>query len=175
MSDIDPVETTNLDIYDNAALDWSRARTQIVSQTGPDVTYFLCTTRPDGRPHVAGVGALWFEGDLFVVSGDQTRKSKNLQANPACAFGVRLPGIDVTLEGSARRVTDLQLLERLAAHYRQNGWPAQVDAQTLAFTAAYSAPSAGPPPWQVYRFVFVSATGVATAEPYGATRWRFNR
>jgi len=44
-----------------------------------------------------------------------------------------------------------------------------------AFTAAFSAPSAGPPPWQLYRFTFHIAFGVATAEPYGATRWRFER
>jgi hypothetical protein len=44
-----------------------------------------------------------------------------------------------------------------------------------AFTAPYSAPSAGPPPWELYRFIFLTAFGVATAEPYGATRWRFER
>jgi hypothetical protein len=44
-----------------------------------------------------------------------------------------------------------------------------------AFTAPYSAPSTGPPPWYLYRFTFHTAFGVATAEPYGATRWRFDR
>jgi hypothetical protein len=42
-----------------------------------------------------------------------------------------------------------------------------------AFTAPFSAPSAGPPPWQLYRFTFETAFGVATDEPYGATRWTF--
>jgi hypothetical protein len=31
----------------------------------------------------------------------------------------------------------------------------------------------GPPPWQLYRFNLHTAFGVATAEPHGATRWRF--
>jgi hypothetical protein len=35
--------------------------------------------------------------------------------------------------------------------------------------------AAGPPPWHLYRFMFHTAFGVATAEPYGATRWRFDR
>nr|MBA3644450.1 pyridoxamine 5'-phosphate oxidase family protein [Chloroflexia bacterium] len=39
----------------------------------------------------------------------------------------------------------------------------------------YSAPSAGPPPWHLYRFTLHTAFGVATAEPSGATRWRFDR
>jgi len=42
-----------------------------------------------------------------------------------------------------------------------------------ALTAPFSAPSAGPPPWYLYRVTFHTAIGVATAEPYGATRWRF--
>ncbi len=42
-----------------------------------------------------------------------------------------------------------------------------------AFTAAYSAPSAGPPPWDLYVVTPTTAFGVAGAEPCGATRWRF--
>jgi hypothetical protein len=51
--------------------------------------------------------------------------------------------------------------------------PAQVEGE--AFTAPFGAPSAGPPPWHLYRFTFHTAVGVATAEPHGATRWRFAR
>lgn len=58
-----------------------------------------------------------------------------------------------------------------AAGYREGGWPAQVDGDAL--TAPFSAPSAGPPPWNVYRFTFRTVVGVAGAEPHGATRWRF--
>lgn len=42
-------------------------------------------------------------------------------------------------------------------------------------TAEYSAPSAGPAPWELYVLVPGTAYGVATAEPFGATRWRFPR
>jgi len=128
MADIDPIEVSNLDIYGNAPLEWSRAREQLARWHGPDVSHFLCTTRPDGQPHVAGVGATWLDGDLYIVSGDGTRKSKNLAIHPACSIAVRLPGIDVTLEGTAAHVTDAQTLDRVAALYRQLGWPADVDA-----------------------------------------------
>jgi hypothetical protein len=47
----------------------------------------------------------------------------------------------------------------------------QVDGDT--FTAPYSAPSARPPPWHLFRFTAHTVFGVATAEPHGATRWRF--
>ena len=87
-------------------------------------------------------------------------------------MSIRLEGLDLVLEGEAHRVTDTDTLERVAAGYREGGWPAQVEGD--AFTAPYSAPSAGPPPWHVYRFTFHSAFGVASAEPHGATRWRFS-
>jgi hypothetical protein len=132
MADIDPIEVSNLDIYGNAPLEWSRAREQLGRWHGPDVSHFLCTTRPDGQPHVAGVGAIWLDGDLYIVSGDGTRKSKNLAIHPACSIAVRLPGIDVTLEGTAAHVTDAQTLDRVAALYRQLGWPADVDATARA-------------------------------------------
>src|SRR5262245_17921694 len=112
MTDLDPVEVTNLDIYGSAPLEWSRAKALLSDTKGPEVTHFLSTVEPDGRPHIAGVGALWFDGDLYVVSGERTRKSKNIAANPACAIAVRLPGMDVTLEGTAARVMDVQTLER---------------------------------------------------------------
>jgi hypothetical protein len=137
------------------------------------VTYFLATVRPDGRPHAAGVGAVWFDDTLWFVSGPETRKSRNLAANPACTISVSLPGLDLVFEGHADRVTDTKTLERLAAVYRDGGWPAQVEGD--AFTAPYSAPSAGPPPWYLYRVTLHEAFGVAGAEPHGATRWRFDR
>jgi hypothetical protein len=178
MTDQAPVETTNLDRYGNAALPWSRAHDHLDAQPQPDnpggdQTTFLGTTRPDGRPHATPVGALWVDGDLFFTSNLATRKSRNLAANPACTISVRLPGIDVVLEGTARRETDPAVLEDVAARYRAGGWPARVEGDAL--TAPFSAPSAGPPPWYLYRFTLHTAFGVATAEPWGATRWRFAR
>ena len=169
----EPVEVTNLDGYGSPALEWSRARQCLAEGTGPEVAYFLGTTGPDGRPHAAGIGAVWEDGDLYLVSGAGTRKSRNLAANPACTVSVRLEGIDLVLEGEATRVTDRPTLEQVAGQYREGGWPAEVDGD--AFTAPYSAPSAGPPPWHLYRFTCHTAFGVATAEPYGATRWQFDR
>jgi hypothetical protein len=172
MTDRAPTDTTNLDRYGNAALPWSRARDALAAPSPAD-RYFLGTVGSDGHPHAAGVGALWFDGDIYVVSGPGTRKSRNLAANPACTIAAALKGIDLVFEGEATRVTDGPTLERLAALYRAQGWPAEVEGD--AFTAPYSAPSAGPPPWHLHRFTFHTVFGVAGEEPYGATRWRFGR
>jgi Pyridoxamine 5'-phosphate oxidase len=173
MTDLTPSETANLDRYDNAELEWSRARAAMAQGPSPQVTYFLGTCRPDGTPHAAGLGAQWMDGDLYFTSSPAARKARDLAVNPLCTISVRLPGIDLVLDGSAQRVTDADTLERVAAGYRAVGWPAEVQGD--AFTAPFNAPSAGPPPWQVYRFAFHTVVGVATAEPYGATRWRFER
>jgi len=174
MTDRAPVEVTNLDRYGSPALPWSRPHDLLAaSPTRSDITFFLGTSGRDGRPHAAGIGALWLDGDLYLVSGPATRKSRNLAANPACTISVKLEGIDLILEGEASRVTDQPTLEQAAQLFREGGWPAEVQGD--AFTAPYSAPSAGPPPWHLYRFTFHTAFGVATAEPYGATRWRFDR
>jgi hypothetical protein len=167
----EPVETRNLSRYGEAALEWSRADAALAAPPDEDLTWFLGTVRPGGNPHAAGVGALYLDGDVWFTTSPAARKARNLAANPRCTFSVRVKGIDVVLEGAAERVSDGPTLEKLAARYREGGWPVEVEGD--AFTAPYSAPSAGPPPWQLYRFRFDTVFGVATAEPYVATRWRF--
>ena len=145
MPEREPVETTNLDRYGNDALPWSRPRHLLAGGVpGPEVPMFLSTARLDGRPHTAGIGALWHDGDLYFTSNPDTRKSRDLAANPACTIAMRLAGIDVVFEGTATRTTDPATLEAVAALFREGGWPAAVAGDAL--TAPFSAPSAGPPP-----------------------------
>ena len=173
------MEQKNLDIYGDPPIPWSRALEQLeatsretLKETETPRTYWLSTVRPDGRPHLAGIGALWQDGKFYFTSGPGTRKSRNLASNPNCALSMSLPGLDLVIEGRARKVTDQATIERIAAAYAAQGWPAR--AIDGALSAEYSAPSAGPPPWHVYEITSVTAFGVASAKPYGATRWRFD-
>jgi hypothetical protein len=179
MSKREPTEATRIDTYDLDPIPWSRPREQLEATlepngsgggTGP--TFWLATVRPDGRPHATAFGGLWVDDRVYLVSGPGTRKSRNLAVNPACVVTVSLDDIDIVIEGSARRVTEPATLEKLAGLYRGQGWPAEVDRD--AFTAPYSAPSAGPPPWFLYEIVPVTVFGVSTTEPGGAMRWRFD-
>ena len=84
MTDRKPAQVANLDRYGNPELPWSRARDALAAAaSGPDITWFLGTSRPDGRPHAAGVGAMWDQGELYFTSGAKARKARNLAANPA--------------------------------------------------------------------------------------------
>lgn len=168
----EPIATRNLDRDGHAELPWSRPRDILATDTpGSDLTFFVATVRPDGRPHSAGVGAIWVDDALYFVGGPGTRRSRNLQANPACSVSVRLRGIDLVLEGEAHQVTDPATLEHIAAVYSSGGWPARVEDG--GFNAPFMAPSAGPAPWHLYRLTLRTAFGVAGAEPYGASRWDF--
>ncbi|MGH2343901.1 MAG: pyridoxamine 5'-phosphate oxidase family protein [Chloroflexota bacterium] len=164
------MEQTNLaDIYGAEPIPWSRALKQL--EAGAAKSSWLATTRPDGRPHIAGVGALWVDGRLYFTSGAGTRKSRNLVENSHCAVSMSLPDLDLVIEGTAAKVTNEATLARLAERYAAQGWPATVSDGAL--TAPYSAPSAGPAPWDLYVVTPVTVFGVSTVEPHGATRWRF--
>jgi hypothetical protein len=167
------MEEKNLDIYGGPPIPWSRALEQLEAIPDAEVprTTWLSTVGPDARPHTAGIGALWVDGKFYFTSGLSTRKSRNLATNPNCTMSVSLPGLDLVVEGRAARVTDQATIERLAERYAAQGWPAR--ATDGAITAEYSAPSAGPAPWYLYVMTPVTAFGVASAKPYGATRWRF--
>jgi hypothetical protein len=172
MTDRAPSDTKNLDRYGFDALPWDRPGDLLrAGVEGPDTMWFLGTVGPDGRPHAAGIGAVWFEGDLYFTSGAGAQKARHLAANPACTISTRLKGIDLVFEGSASRVTDDRTLQAVVKIYNRAGWPAEVEGD--AYVAPFNAPSAGPPPWSLYRMTYDTVFGVATAEPYGATRWRF--
>jgi hypothetical protein len=131
----------------------------------------VSTVSPSGRPHSAGVAAIWHDRGLHFTSAPDARKTRNLAANPAATISARYDGIDLVMFGEARRVTDPERLAEVAGRYQDQGWPVEVAGD--AFTAPFAAPSAGPPPYYLFRFVFHTVIGTGLTEPNGVTRWRF--
>lgn len=179
MSKSEPTAKNLADLYHLAPLDWDAVRRALEGQLtqepgtgGPGHhTFWLSTTDADGRPHLTGVGAFWVDGRYYFCGGPRSRKIRNLERDPRCAFGVAIHGYDVALEGRAVRVTDDERLKSLAAVFATGGWAPEV--ADGGFTHEYSAPSAGPPPWFVYEFSPETVYAVSTGEPGGATRWTF--
>ena len=114
MPDTQPTDIKNLDIYGHDPLEWSRALADLDGAPERDIAAFLGTVRPDGRPHSAGIGPAWLGGSVYFTSSPAARKAKDLAANPACTLSLRLPTLDLVLEGDAVRVTDPATLESLA-------------------------------------------------------------
>jgi hypothetical protein len=70
-------------------------------------------------------------------------------------------------------VRDNATLRRVADAYRAKyDWPLTARADG-SLDAPYGAPSAGPSPYEPYRFTPTVAFGLGMAEPFGATRWVF--
>jgi pyridoxine/pyridoxamine 5'-phosphate oxidase len=169
------------DLYDLAPLDWADCEaalaagyTQAPDTGGPNRhSTWVATIDADGSPHMNGIGSLWLDGCFYFETGRTSRKGRNLERDPRCTLSLALHDFDVVVEGAAELVTDPALVADIAARYRAEGWPAEVDETGTALTAEFSAPSAGSPPWHVYRVVPKTATVVATVEPGGATRFDF--
>lgn len=174
-------KSKNLAGYGMPPIEWERVRDVLASDItqGPDDggpnrhTMWLTTINPDGSPHVTPAGFAQLDGVWYFTSGLGTRKSRNLAADPRCVVSVATHPFDLVLEGTAERVTDEKVLRSLAGEYNREGWPAQVEGDAL--TAEYSAPSAGPPPWYVYKVTPSTVFAFGTAEPLGATKFDLTR
>jgi nitroimidazol reductase NimA-like FMN-containing flavoprotein (pyridoxamine 5'-phosphate oxidase superfamily) len=59
------------------ATPWAEAREQLEKAS----IYWLATVRPDGRPHVTPLLAVWLDGALYFCTGPSERKAKNLAHN----------------------------------------------------------------------------------------------
>ena len=166
------------ELYDLPVMDWATVErrldaglTQPPGSGGPDRhTCWLTTIDPDGRPHTTGIGALWVDGTFWFDTGLGTRKGRNLRRDPRCSLAVATEEFDLVVEGRADLVTDPDTVARLAQRYAQD-WPCTVDESGTALTAEFSAPSAGRPPWHLFRLTTTAATALQTVEPGGATRW----
>lgn len=85
--------------------------------------FWISTVRPNGRPHVTPLVAVWLDDALHFSTGPGEQKALNLAANPHVALTTGVNdwqnGIDVVVEGEALRVTDAEQLDRLAAAWAQ--------------------------------------------------------
>jgi hypothetical protein len=147
---------------------WPRARGHL--EGAP--TYWLATVRPGGRPHVRPVLAVWVEGGLYFCAGEGTRKARNLSIGPRCALTVEVEPLDLVVEGVAERVRDAGRLHRVSDAYASTyDW--HVTVRDGAFHDTEGAPTAGPPPYDVYEVVPTTAFGFGTEESFSPTRWDF--
>jgi hypothetical protein len=174
------IRARNLDGYGAPTIEWARVATVLDGQLtqapgsgGPQRhTAWLTTINRDGSPHVRPVGVITHDGSWYFTSGPATRKSRNLARDRRCVVSVATDKFDLVLEGIAERISDGGELASVAVAFVRSGWPAKVAGEAL--TAEYSAPSAGPPPWHVYRARPSAVFAMGTSEPFGATKFQLD-
>lgn len=133
--------------------------------------YWLSTVRPDGRPHVTPLIAVWLDSALYFCTGPSERKAKNLEQNPHCVITTGCnslsEGLDLVVEGEAVQVSDEARLQRLADLYATKySWP---------FTVRDGAFYGDGGRALVFEVSPTTAFGFGKGEPFSQTRWRFGR
>jgi general stress protein 26 len=107
-----------------SATPWPDVRASLESAP----TFWITTVRPDGRPHVTPLVAVWLDDSIFFCTGPTEQKAVNLRGNQNVALTTGCntwnEGLDVVVEGVASRVTDDAMLRRLAA-----AWATKWDGQ----------------------------------------------
>ncbi len=97
------------------ATDWATAEARLAAAE----QFWISTVRPDGRPHVTPLPAVWSAGALYFCTGPEERKARNLDGNPQVVLTTGTStwdqGYDLVVEGAAARVTDEDRLRELAA------------------------------------------------------------
>ena len=145
--------------------------------------YWLSTVRPEGRPHVTPLIAVWLDGALYFCTGEDERKAKNLLQNKQVAVttgcNALTEGLDIVVEGDAVAVSDDAKLRRIADQYVSKygeGWRFAVhdgafyhetgsvrEEHTSRAVVFEVAPTT----------VFGFSKGFGDGAAYGQTRWRF--
>ena len=133
-------------------------------------TFWISTVRRDGRPHVTTLLAVWVDGALNFASGESEQKVVNLRSNDNVVLTTGcnhfMEGMDVSVEGTAVRVTDPDALQRIADRYKSKyDWNFEVGPNGFIQDGDHE-------PF-CFRVVPVTAFGFKKGNPFSQTRWRF--
>jgi nitroimidazol reductase NimA-like FMN-containing flavoprotein (pyridoxamine 5'-phosphate oxidase superfamily) len=134
--------------------------------------YWLSTVRPNGRPHVTPLIAVWLNGALYFCTGASERKAKNLACNPHCILTTGCntlhEGLDLVVEGDAVQVSDEARLQRVAETYTAKYGPEwHFTVRDGAFHGDQGNVAL------VYEVTPTTAFGFGKGKSFSQTRWRF--
>jgi len=121
--------------------------------------YWVATTRPDGRPHVMPVWGVWHGGAVIFGTDRNSRKGRNLQANPQATVHLESGDDVVILECTPREVTDKSEIASIDVEYKKK--------YKMKLTQA---------PGELYIVAMQPRVAFAWHEkdfPVSATRWKF--
>lgn len=93
---------------------------QIQERLADAVNYWLCTVRPNGRPHAIPKWAVYVAEKIYFDGSPETRHARNLVAQPAVTLHLESGSDVVIVDGMARAVDrpDPTLAESIAQAYR---------------------------------------------------------
>lgn len=81
--------------------------------------YWICSTRPDGRPHAMPVWGVWLDDVLYFGTNRDSVKARNLSADPRVAVHLESGDEAVMIESLVEETRDKETLARIAAAFSQ--------------------------------------------------------
>lgn len=81
--------------------------------------YWIATTRPDGRPHVMVVWALWMDGVLYFSTGKDSVKARNLARNRNSSMCTEDAAEAVILEGEVATEKNIEIIREFIRLYEK--------------------------------------------------------
>ena len=90
-------------------LPWEHAEKRLTASRN----YWICTSRPDGRPHSIPVWGFWLDGAFYFGTGRSSRKGQNLANNQAVSVHLESGDDVVIVEGVAKEVTEKQEFDKV--------------------------------------------------------------
>lgn len=66
--------------------------------------YWLCTVRPDGRPHAIPKWGVWVNNRIYFDGSPQTRHAKNIAGNPFVSLHLESGEKAVIVDGTAKEM-----------------------------------------------------------------------
>jgi F420H(2)-dependent biliverdin reductase len=86
------------------------------ARLGRELTIWMATVRPDGRPHLVPIWFVWLDGKVYVATGNDTRKFQNLRHNQNISLALPDATNVIILEGEAH-VADRSTIEVVAEYF----------------------------------------------------------
>jgi nitroimidazol reductase NimA-like FMN-containing flavoprotein (pyridoxamine 5'-phosphate oxidase superfamily) len=77
--------------------------------------YWICTSRPDGRPHSIPVWGFCLDGAFYFGTGRSSRKARNINDNPELSIHLESGDDVIILEGTAVEISDAEAAAKLDA------------------------------------------------------------
>jgi general stress protein 26 len=167
MSQTEPVAEFNASFSEPGAS--APPWTEVAAVLTASEMFWLSTVRRDGRPHVTPLPAIWLEGTLYFCTGSLEQKTANLRASASCVLTTGSSdlrsGLDVVVEGTAVRLTEVRRLHELATIWKSKlDWDYEVTDDGFRDGAGRTGLVFGVTPAKILAF------GKA---PYTQTRYRF--
>lgn len=89
--------------------------------------YWFCTTGPNGEPHVMPIWGVWVDAVFCFSTGRESRKARNLAANPQCVICNEKSNEAVIVHGIAEELTDADRIKELGRFYAHKYKPWTLD------------------------------------------------